>query len=974
MKSLKRTLSLVLALVMVLGLFGGISMTAAASDFTDDESIQYKEAVDVMTAVGAINGMGDGTFQPKGTITRAQAAKLVTYAVLGKDTTEALPVVTSSFSDVTVAGGYDWAIPSIEYLVKQGVINGMGDGTFKPNDPINGYAVAKMLLCALGYGQKGEFTGNGWDLQVAIYGTKAKIFEDRDKGSIGLDKSATREEVALYCFNATCNTGMVEYLSTLDIYRPLTDSYGYDMYLCEVAFDAGTPNGLNRESASTTAFGEPATKWIYAGEEVGRYAKDTYLTYTSAQTKTALTKDLVGVTAAAASRSVDNGDATGAASWSANDPAATLADAIDDVTGNGVLVELFVNKTDKTLTDAVVIKSEIATIGAADGAGAITIKSDAASPLKVMYTVPKDSDLYKVVSGFKEDDRVIITPVSDGAGGYTLASVTAAESVTGKFTARVNGATHDGDTLTLDGETYKVAKVRSDAVDAQATNVEKDVTFWLDSYGYVVDITGEAAPASCTIYYVLETYSALEGNKVVDMMKAIGSDGETVDVPYSGSINAKDIVSVTKDASTGVWDCVAATAASGASASGAPANADTILDLSGSDSSTIDAKDRELKNSIFVSTSNYYNNLFASDIKFIYVEESSDYASVISVADGVQRITDAKTTTPATAIIENRKDTNGANQAVVTAFIVKGEPEGAIDSSKIVLAKTNIGEISLPRKDGKNNTLADYWSVYVNGEQQNIALTETPVAGKFYTLSESTTTVNAFKPNTLNIPSTNGGKIENGVLKAGGMGSNILVDSTYVSVTSDTTIVDTRTAAEKSALSIIPTAAGLQEAANNDDYEEGVTLSLIYDANGNATVLYILSSAKTVGLTVNPTSFVAGTGTSAGSNNTRAYTVAANKSRVAKDETFTLTITVGADASSEKATTDTFSFNITGGQAEIDTQTGLTGTDSTNAELKNDGTVEIKHGSVTDSKTIIITFKVTNIDDTISIVPSVVGS
>ena len=223
MKSLKRTLCLVLALVMVLGLFG----IASATDFTDDDTIQYKEAVDVVTGIGAINGMGDGTFNPKGNTTRAQAAKLVTYVALSKDVADNLTGVSSSFTDVTVDGGFAWAIPSIEYLVKEGVINGMGDGTFNPNGEISGYAVLKLLLCSLGYGAKEEYVGNGWDLQVAIDANKTGLTAGRASNAAALSAPATREEIALYCFNAL-GAEVVAYNRLLDRYEKSTTTSTYD--------------------------------------------------------------------------------------------------------------------------------------------------------------------------------------------------------------------------------------------------------------------------------------------------------------------------------------------------------------------------------------------------------------------------------------------------------------------------------------------------------------------------------------------------------------------------------------------------------------------------------------------------------------------------------------------------------------------------------------------------------------------------
>jgi minor extracellular protease Epr len=59
---MKRTLALVLALVMAIGL---VAFPASASDFKDDKDVQYAEAVDVVSAAGIINGFEDVSFQPR---------------------------------------------------------------------------------------------------------------------------------------------------------------------------------------------------------------------------------------------------------------------------------------------------------------------------------------------------------------------------------------------------------------------------------------------------------------------------------------------------------------------------------------------------------------------------------------------------------------------------------------------------------------------------------------------------------------------------------------------------------------------------------------------------------------------------------------------------------------------------------------------------------------------------------------------
>jgi len=57
----------------------GIKLSGDAESFKDSDDIAdyAKEAVKALTAGGIINGMGDGTFAPKATVTRAQAAKVI---------------------------------------------------------------------------------------------------------------------------------------------------------------------------------------------------------------------------------------------------------------------------------------------------------------------------------------------------------------------------------------------------------------------------------------------------------------------------------------------------------------------------------------------------------------------------------------------------------------------------------------------------------------------------------------------------------------------------------------------------------------------------------------------------------------------------------------------------------------------------------------------------------------------------------
>ena len=152
---MKKLLALVLALVMTMSL-----VTISNAAFKDANSIDYKEAVEVMNKVGVLIGDEKGNFNAKDTLTRGQAAKIVAYLDLGGKTADAIKVSGAVFTDVKAT---DWFAGYVEYCAGAGYVAGMGDKTFAPNEKVTGVQFAKMLLCALGYKAEVEgYTGSDY--------------------------------------------------------------------------------------------------------------------------------------------------------------------------------------------------------------------------------------------------------------------------------------------------------------------------------------------------------------------------------------------------------------------------------------------------------------------------------------------------------------------------------------------------------------------------------------------------------------------------------------------------------------------------------------------------------------------------------------------------------------------------------------------------------------------------------------------
>ena len=196
MRNLKRALSLALAAIMVLGLMV-IGAGAAYQDFTDKDEIQHEEAVKTLVALNVIAGKDNGSYDPTGTLTRAEMAKLVTYIMNGGNEPVLSTKPNPTYSDI---GGH-WAEKYIEYCSSQGIIAGDGAGKFNPEGTLTGSQAAKMLLVAMNYDANVfGFTGNSWEINVNKEANNAKLYEELG----GMDPSATisRDDAAQLVYNA----------------------------------------------------------------------------------------------------------------------------------------------------------------------------------------------------------------------------------------------------------------------------------------------------------------------------------------------------------------------------------------------------------------------------------------------------------------------------------------------------------------------------------------------------------------------------------------------------------------------------------------------------------------------------------------------------------------------------------------------------------------------------------------------------
>ena len=205
MRNLKRTLSLALASVMLVGMMSVGASAVNASDFTDADEIVNKDAVSTMTALGIINGKEDGSyFDPTGTVTRAEMAKMLCVAINGGVDPVLGVKDTPTFTDIK---GH-WAESYIEYCAANGIIAGRGNNKFDPTGTVSATEAAKMLLGVLGYNaEKSGLVGNDWAINTNVLANQNGLY--KKLSNLNANTLLTRDNAAQMIYNAL-DADMVE--------------------------------------------------------------------------------------------------------------------------------------------------------------------------------------------------------------------------------------------------------------------------------------------------------------------------------------------------------------------------------------------------------------------------------------------------------------------------------------------------------------------------------------------------------------------------------------------------------------------------------------------------------------------------------------------------------------------------------------------------------------------------------------------
>jgi hypothetical protein len=168
------------------------------SVFNDIDNHWAKSEISTMSNKGYVNG-NNGMFRPNDSITRAEFVSMM-VRILDIESENA----NSSFTDVNSS---DWFAPNVLAAVKNGMIKGYEDNTFRPHDPITrqeiGTIIGSILNENISDAQIAEILSvyndevADWAKFNVALSVKAGIIQGLPGNEFGGDQNATRAQAAV---------------------------------------------------------------------------------------------------------------------------------------------------------------------------------------------------------------------------------------------------------------------------------------------------------------------------------------------------------------------------------------------------------------------------------------------------------------------------------------------------------------------------------------------------------------------------------------------------------------------------------------------------------------------------------------------------------------------------------------------------------------------------------------------------------
>ncbi len=267
-------LSLMLSFIMVFTAFSAVIPAMAEGEAVENIYPEYNDAVSLLTSVCPDLPLTDGE-----STTRAEFTASITKLLR----CDGAPVTEAVYADVPAEYVY---ASEISFAKDLGLIS--KSENFNPDNPIKYTEAVKILVCALGYGEKAELTGGYPTAYLKI----ADQLDIRADESLTSDSELSHKDSIILLFNAVCADiaeqtsfgSTVEYTSTegkniLSVYHKI--------YMTEGVVDAteftGLYNTVNTASESSIAINKTS---FYGEGYDGLLGRNTRIFYRDDSKKT----------------------------------------------------------------------------------------------------------------------------------------------------------------------------------------------------------------------------------------------------------------------------------------------------------------------------------------------------------------------------------------------------------------------------------------------------------------------------------------------------------------------------------------------------------------------------------------------------------------------------------------------------------------------------------------------------------------
>ena len=560
----KKVLSLVLCVAMLLSVM--VMGTGAAFTDEDEFSPQYQEAAEVLTNLKVIQGYEDGSyFLPQRNITRAQVATMIYRAATGdvNNTQVGQYVDYDQFNDVSAT---DWHAGYVNYCANAELIKGFTPDTFGPNKNVTGYQVLAMILRAVGYDQNDEFTGSGWEIRTASIAESLGILDNVQDATLG--QPATRELVAELIFQAMI-VPTVEYTVAFG-YQPVWPretlgerEFGLEQISGEITAvgrTAGTTEFndktvVAKTDTAWTDIGYGAYVWTVptSGSKALTAVSDVSITGESLLTTTD------GTSVADADVTIENdahlyynGDYVGQIKVNANGDVTNVnggdvdSNLVDKAPLTGVKVD-YIDNDNGGRAEAVVV-TEYTTAKITGIATDSTSSGTSATTPSNIYFTTFNKGIESTVSNVKDSNVVsdaavavndIVTFVDyqgldKESSRYTFVAPAATETLN----KVVRDNTNEEYYVVGDVDLYKSEITDMDVSALATNNVGKDITYYVDEYGYVI-LAGEYSAPTQYLFGISNNHT--DGNTDVATGKVVFTDGSVSNVSIASVGTSTDL-------------------------------------------------------------------------------------------------------------------------------------------------------------------------------------------------------------------------------------------------------------------------------------------------------------------------------------------------------------------------------------------------------------------------------------------------